>query len=178
MHLATRGSQLALWQAHTTQAILGEEHELLIVKSSGDLDRETELARFGSIGIFTAEVDRAILDGRASLGVHSMKDMTTTLQDGVVLAGCLPRGLVEDALISRDGALLGDLAAGSRVGTGSLRRGSMLRAARGDLEVVGSVPGRPAQFVPGAVRGGCRDGQRRCALRHWRYWQSRGRRDR
>ncbi len=152
MHLATRGSQLALWQAHTTQAILGEEHELVIVKSSGDLDRETELARFGSIGIFTAEVDRAVLDGRATLGVHSMKDMTTTLQDGVVLAGCLPRGLVEDALISRDGMLLGALAPGSRVGTGSLRRGSLLRATRSDLEVVpqrGNVNTRLAQVLDG-----------------------------
>lgn len=152
MHLATRGSQLALWQARTTQAILGEEHELLIVKSSGDLDRTTELARFGSIGIFTVEVDRAVLDGRAAVGVHSMKDMTTTLQEGIVLAGCLPRGLVEDALISRDGVSLDALAAGSRVGTGSLRRGSMLRAARGDIEVVpqrGNVNTRLAQVLDG-----------------------------
>lgn len=152
MHLATRGSQLALWQARTTQAILGEEHELLIVKSSGDLDRTTELARFGSIGIFTVEVDRAVLDGRAAVGVHSMKDMITTLQEGIVLAGCLPRGLVEDALISRDGASLDELAAGSRVGTGSLRRGSMLRAVRGDIEVVpqrGNVNTRLAQVLDG-----------------------------
>ncbi len=154
MHLATRGSQLALWQARTTQAILGEEHELLVVKSSGDLDRTTELARFGSIGIFTVEVDRAVLDGRASVGVHSMKDMTTTLQEGIVLAGCLARGLVEDALISRDGASLDELAAGSRVGTGSLRRGSMLRAARGDIEVVpqrGNVNTRLTQVLDGEL---------------------------
>ena len=152
MHIATRGSQLALWQARTTQAALGDGHELLTVKSSGDLDRETELARFGRIGIFTAEVDRAVLDGRAAIGVHSMKDMTTTLQEGVVLAGCLPRGLVEDALITKNGGGLDDLEVGSRVGTGSMRRGSMVRAARRGLEVVpqrGNVSTRLAHVLEG-----------------------------
>jgi len=152
MHIATRGSRLALWQANTTRELLGEEHELLIVRSSGDADRTTDLARFGSIGIFTVEVDRAILDGRARIGVHSLKDMTTTLQDGIVLAGCLARGPVEDVLVSRDGRGLRDLPSGSRVGTGSLRRGAMIRTLRSDVEVVsqrGNVPTRVSHVVDG-----------------------------
>lgn len=154
MHIATRGSRLALWQARTTQELLGEEHELLIVRSTGDADRETDLARFGSIGIFTVEVDRAILDGRARVGVHSLKDMTTTLQDGIVLAGCLARGPIEDVLVSRDGRGLRDLQSGSRVGTGSLRRGAMIRTLRDDLEVVsqrGNVPTRVSHVVEGEL---------------------------
>lgn len=135
IRLATRGSELALWQARRTSELLGGA-EIVVVESSGDRDRVTELARFGSIGIFTVEVDRAVLDGRADVGVHSLKDMTTTLQDGVVLAGVLERGMIEDALVARDGLTLDGLPAGARVGTGSLRRGAMLRAARPDIEVV------------------------------------------
>ena len=90
LRLATRGSELALWQARRTSELLGGA-EIVVVESSGDRDRETELARFGSIGIFTVEVDRAVLDGRADVGVHSLKDMTTTLQEGVLLAGVLER---------------------------------------------------------------------------------------
>ena len=113
--LATRGSQLALWQAHRTQALLreaGHEAELVIIESSGDRDRTTDLARFGSIGIFTVEVDRAVTDDRADIGVHSLKDMTTTLHEGVQLAGCLERGMIEDALVARDGMTLATLPAG------------------------------------------------------------------
>lgn len=136
--LATRSSPLALWQAHAARDTLraadgAHEIGLLPVRSSGDADRTTDLARFGRIGIFTVEVDRALLDGRARIGVHSLKDMTTTLEDGVVLAGVLPRGPVEDALV---GATLADLPRGGRVATGSLRRAAMLRALRPDARVV------------------------------------------
>jgi len=152
LRLATRGSNLALWQAERTRQLLGGDAELVIVKSSGDRDRVTDLARFGSIGIFTVEVDRKIIDGDADVGVHSMKDMTTTLQEGVVLAGVLERGVVEDALVARDGRTLNGLPAGSKVGTGSLRRGAMLRAARPDLKVVqlrGNVPTRVSKVLDG-----------------------------
>ena len=86
LHLATRGSELALWQARTARQHLsgsrpGEQVELHEVRSSGDRDQATALARFGRIGIFTVEVDNAVLDGRAQVGVHSLKDKTTTLQD-------------------------------------------------------------------------------------------------
>jgi hydroxymethylbilane synthase len=138
LHLATRGSALARWQADETSAAL-RAHEPaldvvpLVVRSSGDTDQTTALARFGRIGIFTVEVDRAVLEGRAVIGVHSLKDMTTTLQDGVRLAGVLPRGPVEDVLV---GSALADLPQGARVATGSMRRRAMLLRSRPDLECV------------------------------------------
>ena len=153
LRLATRGSELALWQARRTSELLGGA-EIVVVESSGDRDRVTELARFGSIGIFTVEVDRAVLDGRADVGVHSLKDMTTTLQEGVQLVGVLERGMIEDALVARDGLTLDGLPPGARVGTGSLRRGAMLRAARPDLEVVpirGNVGTRLARVTGGEL---------------------------
>jgi len=87
--------------------------------------------------VFTAEIDRAVRDRAADAGVHSLKDMTTTLEDGIVLAGTLARAPAEDALVSRDGRRLAGLAAGARVATGSARRIAMLKRARPDLEVVG-----------------------------------------
>ena len=140
--LATRRSPLALWQAETTKSMLEAtyddvEVELLKLESKGDVDQTSELQRFGRIGIFTVEVDRAVVDGRADIAVHSLKDLTTQLYDGTVLTGTLPRGLVEDAWICPDGTTLDDLPTGSRVATGSLRRKAMLLARRPDLEVVG-----------------------------------------
>ncbi len=157
LRLATRGSALALWQAERTRTLLdalGLTAELVIVESSGDRDRTTDLARFGSIGIFTVEVDRVVTEGRADIGVHSLKDMTTTLHDGIALAGCLERGMVEDALVARDGLTLATLPPGARVGSGSQRRGAMLRAARPDLVVVpirGNVPTRLAKVTDGEI---------------------------
>ncbi len=155
--LSTRGSQLALWQAHMTRDLLLAQHpraevEIRTVKSSGDRDQKSDLARFGSIGIFTVEVDRALLDSSAHIGVHSLKDMTTVLQEGIVLAGVSTRGPVEDVLISRSGAPLADLPQGARVATGSLRRAAMLLATRPDLEVVqirGNVETRLAKLERG-----------------------------
>lgn len=138
LKLATRGSDLARWQVDRAAEALqgldpGLEASSLVVRSMGDADQTTALARFGRIGIFTVEVDRAVLDGRASIGVHSLKDMTTTLQEGVRLAGVLPRGPVEDVLV---GSTLADLPKGARVATGSLRRRAMLLRLRPDLECV------------------------------------------
>ncbi|MCP3914840.1 MAG: hydroxymethylbilane synthase [bacterium] len=155
--LATRGSPLALWQAHTTRDRLASiadrsDVELVKVVSSGDADRVSDIARFGRIGVFTVEVDRAVLDGRAQAGVHSLKDMTTTLEDGVMLAAVLPRGPVEDVLISRSGAVLKDLPRGARVATGSMRREAMVRRARPDLEITGvrgNVDTRLAKLAAG-----------------------------
>ena len=140
--LATRASPLAMWQAHATRDVLSAADtelalELLEVRSAGDRDRGRDIARFGRAGVFTVEVDRALLDGRAQVGVHSLKDMTTTLEDGIVLAAVLPRGPVEDALVSRDGQPLAELERGARVATGSARRRAQLLAARADLTLVG-----------------------------------------
>ena len=142
LRLATRSSNLALWQAEATQraleaALPGQVAELVPLKSSGDLDTTTALARFGRIGIFTVEVDRAVLDGRADVGVHSLKDMTTTLQD---------------VLVADPGTTLDNLPEGARVATGSLRRRAMLLAARPDLEIVdirGNVETRLSKLARG-----------------------------
>lgn len=140
--LATRGSKLALWQESATRALLcalpsAPDVEKLIVESSGDRDQTSDLARFGRIGIFTVEVDRALLDGRAEVGVHSLKDMTTTPEDGIVLAAVLARGPIEDVLVTPSGQSLDELPAGARVATGSLRRAAMIKYTRPDLETIG-----------------------------------------
>ncbi|MEW6072989.1 MAG: hydroxymethylbilane synthase [Planctomycetota bacterium] len=159
--LATRRSQLALWQAETAARLLraawsGLDVELLPVESAGDRDQKAALERFGRIGIFTVEVDRAVIEGRADAAVHSLKDMTTTLLEGVQLAGVLARGPVEDAWLSPAGTRLADLPPGSRVATGSLRRRAMLLARRPDLVTVGirgNIDTRLAKLAAGAADG-------------------------
>jgi len=140
--LATRKSKLALWQAETARHLLraawpNHEVELLLVESSGDRNQTADLERLGRIGIFTVEVDRAVLDGRADAAVHSLKDMTTTLMEGIRLGAVLSRGPVQDAWISAAGAKIDELPAGARVATGSMRRRAMLLARRPDLELTG-----------------------------------------
>ena len=155
--LATRRSRLALWQAEATRRALSAawsdlEVELCEIESSGDLNQRDALARFGRIGIFTVEVDQAVLDGRAHGAVHSLKDTTTTLADGIELAGVLARGPVEDCWIARDGKTIEEQAPGARVATGSLRRRAMLRALRPDLALVemrGNVDTRLRKLADG-----------------------------
>ncbi len=138
--LATRGSPLALWQAEAVRRLLRIAHpeaavELKIIHSTGDRDGRLDLASLGRIGVFTAEIDRAVLEGEADAGVHSLKDMTTSFPVGLVLGGTLARGSAEDALVSRDGKTLADLPPRARVATGSARRVAMLKRARPDLEI-------------------------------------------
>ena len=97
LRLATRGSPLALWQAEETKRLLlaaepQRSVDLELVQSAGDKDARTELSRFGLTGIFTAEVDHAVLSGVAQVGVHSLKDMPTTPHPELMLAGVLARG--------------------------------------------------------------------------------------
>ncbi|MCY2959289.1 MAG: hydroxymethylbilane synthase [Planctomycetota bacterium] len=155
--LATRGSALALWQAETTARALRAGRsdlavDILTVKSGGDRDQTTELARFGRTGIFTAEVDAALFDRRAHVGVHSLKDVPTELPVGLVLGGVLMRGPAEDVLVSRNGVRLAELPHGARVATGSVRRAAMLRRLRPDLTIVairGNVDTRLAKLDRG-----------------------------
>jgi len=142
LRLATRKSRLALWQVNEVRRLLDaaptdRPAEVVEIESQGDLDRTSEIARLGRTGVFTVAIDDALLDGRADVGVHSLKDMTTALPDGLVLAGCLTRGPVEDALLTRSGAPFAELPEGARVATGSVRRAAMLRRARPDLTIVG-----------------------------------------
>jgi hydroxymethylbilane synthase len=155
--LATRGSKLALWQAERTAELLRAartdlEVELLLVQSSGDRDPHSDLTRFGRTGIFTAEVDERVSSGEAHAGVHSLKDMTTSLPLGLALASVLARGHAEDVLVTRDRKTLADLPPGARVATGSVRRIAMLRSVRSDVEIVamrGNVDTRLAKLARG-----------------------------
>jgi hydroxymethylbilane synthase len=138
--IASRGSQLALWQAHWVEAQLtaaGHECRIEIIKTTGDKITDVPLAKVGGKGLFTKEIEEALLDGRAHLAVHSLKDLPTELPEGLVLAAVPRREDSRDAVI---GKRLADLPQGARVGTSSLRRSAQLRKLRPDL-VVESIRG-------------------------------------
>jgi len=138
--IASRGSQLALWQANWVKgqlAALGHESRIEIIKTTGDKITDVPLAKVGTKGLFTKEIEEALLDGRADLAVHSLKDLPTELPEGLVLAAVPPREDPRDAIV---GKRLADLPAGAKVGTSSLRRSAQLRKLRPDL-VIESVRG-------------------------------------
>ncbi|GIW10825.1 MAG: porphobilinogen deaminase [Dehalococcoidia bacterium] len=138
VRLGTRRSPLAAWQANAVAERLraqGAVVEMVFVTTAGDRDRHTPLARIDQDGIFTRQLEEALLDGTIDLAVHSLKDLPTTLPPGLVLAATPFRHDPRDALVSRTGLRLATLPAGARVGTSSLRRAAQLRAARPDLRV-------------------------------------------
>src|ERR1044072_1413452 len=115
--IASRGSQLALWQARWVQgqlAALGHESPIEIIKTTGDKITDVPLAKVGTKGLFTKEIEEALLDGRADLAVHSLKDLPTELPEGLVLAATPPREDPRDAVIGRR---IAQLAPGATVGT-------------------------------------------------------------
>jgi hydroxymethylbilane synthase len=133
--IASRGSQLALWQARWVQAQLagmGTECRIEIIKTTGDKITGVPLAQVGTKGLFTKEIEEALLDGRADIAVHSLKDLPTELPEGLVLAAIPEREDARDALV---GKRLRELRAGAKVGTSSLRRAAQLRKLRPDLAV-------------------------------------------
>ena len=140
LRIATRASDLAMWQARAVmQALTATDPtarlELLPLRTHADRAAETPLHRFDTQGVFTSEIQRAVLDGRASLAVHSLKDLPTEVTPGLCLGALLERGPVEDVLVSRDSLDLDALPPGARVGTGSLRRKALLLAHRPDLRI-------------------------------------------
>jgi hydroxymethylbilane synthase len=138
--IASRGSQLALWQARWVEgrlAALGHECRIDIIKTTGDKITDVPLAKVGTKGLFTKEIEEALLEGRADLAVHSLKDLPTELPEGLVLAAVPEREDPRDAIVGRR---LADLPPGARVGTSSLRRAAQLRKLRPDL-VLESVRG-------------------------------------
>ena len=155
--IATRGSELALWQANHVKARLeelGAEIELSVIKTTGDKILDRPLAEVGGKGLFVKEIEQALLDRQADLAVHSMKDVPAELAPGLVMAAVSEREDVRDALVTRDGAGFAQLPPGSRVGTSSLRRICQLRALRGDLVFVplrGNVPTRIVRVMSGQV---------------------------
>lgn len=143
IRIATRGSQLALWQAnHIADELrrIGREAELVIVKTQGDQDQVSRLATFGTVGVFTKEVQKAVLDGRADLAVHSLKDLPTDPEAGLQLAAVPPRAPRADVIVLKAGAepieSLDDLPPSARVASGSPRRRAQLLHSRPDIELL------------------------------------------
>jgi hydroxymethylbilane synthase len=138
--IATRESPLALWQAYFVRDALQDAHpglevELLGMTSRGDQVLDVPLAKVGGKGLFVKELETALLDGRAHIAVHSMKDVPMAFPDGLELGVICEREEPTDAFVSNTFAALNDLPSGSVVGTSSLRRECQLRERRPDLEV-------------------------------------------
>ena len=127
IRIGTRGSQLALYQAKKVKATLENlfpelQVELKIIKTKGDKILDIALSKIGDKGLFTKEIENALLDGSVDLAVHSLKDLPTSLPEGLKLGAVLERGEFRDALVSKNGKKLTELSAGDVVATSSLRR--------------------------------------------------------
>lgn len=140
LKIGTRGSRLALWQADYIAQLLRHHHpevilERVIIKTEGDRDQHSSLTRIGGLGVFTKAIEEALLDERIDIAVHSLKDLPSTMADGLVLAAVPERGAAEDALVSADGRSFRDLPEGARIATGSIRRRAQLLYWRPDLKM-------------------------------------------
>ena len=138
LRIGSRGSQLALWQANHIAGLLqarGHEVELEIIKTTGDKITDVALAKVGTKGMFTKEIEEALLDGRVDLAVHSLKDLPTELAPEFAVAAITKRENACDAFLARHFTSIDDLPQRSRVGTSSLRRQAQLKAVRSDLNI-------------------------------------------
>jgi hydroxymethylbilane synthase len=140
IRVGTRGSNLALWQADFVRQSLekldpGTEFEQVIIKTDGDLDLTSSLSRIGGQGVFTKEIEKALLSDQIDIAVHSLKDLPSKMPEGLMLGAVPERGPVEDILITESGCSLKELPEKSRIATGSIRRKSQLLHKRPDLQV-------------------------------------------
>jgi hydroxymethylbilane synthase len=138
LRIGSRGSQLALWQANHISALLrahGHEVEIEIIHTTGDKITDVALAKVGTKGMFTKEIEEALADGRVDLAVHSLKDLPTELSPGFEIAAITKREDPRDCFCSRQYSKIEDLPQGARVGTSSLRRQAQLKAIRPDLDI-------------------------------------------
>ncbi len=157
LKIATRQSPLALWQAEYIRARLQELHpdltvELVKFVTQGDKILDTPLAKIGGKGLFVKELEAALLDGRADLAVHSMKDVPMALPEGLALAVICEREDPLDAFVSNQFEKFADLPQGAKVGTSSLRRKSQILKQRPDLQIIdlrGNVGTRLAKLDDG-----------------------------
>jgi hydroxymethylbilane synthase len=143
--IGTRGSKLALWQANWVKSVLQNKFpstpiELIIIKTQGDKILDVPLAKVGGKGLFVKEIEQSLLSRRIDIAVHSMKDMPADIPQGLCIGAIPERENPADVFISSSGAGFNDLAAGSAIGTSSLRRGAQLRHARPDI-VIRSIRG-------------------------------------
>lgn len=143
LKIGTRGSPLALAQAHETATRLGKAFaitskafEIVVITTTGDRVQDRPLSELGGKGLFTKEIEEALLSGAIDIAVHSMKDMPVLQPGGLTLDCYLPREDMRDAFVSLSAGGIGDLAKGSTVGTSSLRRKAQLLFKRPDLRVV------------------------------------------
>jgi hydroxymethylbilane synthase len=138
LRIGSRGSQLALWQANHISALLreqGHEVELEIIKTTGDKILDVALAKVGTKGMFTKEIEEALIEKRVDLAVHSLKDLPTELAPEFEIAAITVRENPGDAFVSRHFDSINDLPQKARVGTSSLRRQAQLKAIRPDLDI-------------------------------------------
>lgn len=131
LKIGTRGSALALWQSRQVASTITRLYphisvELVTIRTKGDKILDTPLAKIGSKGLFTREIEEALLDGRVDLAVHSLKDVPTELTPGLALSAVMEREDPRDVFVSHDGQKLDNLANGARIGTSSLRRQAFL----------------------------------------------------
>ncbi len=141
LRIGTRGSALALWQARHIASLIEERHanvkvELTIIKTQGDKILDTPLARIGSKGLFTKEIEEALIAESVDLAVHSMKDLPTELPAGLKLAAVVKRIDPRDVFLSSNGRKLEDIEPGESIGTSSLRRRAFILSRYPDLDIV------------------------------------------
>ena len=150
LRIGTRASALALWQARHVESLIralpgAPPVELVPITTTGDVRVDVPLWAVRGRAFFTKEIDRALLEDRIDVAVHSLKDLPTAMEPGLALAAVLQREDPRDALLSRSGATLSRLPPGARIGTSSLRRRAFLTRARRDLQLLelrGNVPTR------------------------------------
>jgi hydroxymethylbilane synthase len=138
LRIGSRGSQLALWQANHISALLrerGHQVEIEIIKTTGDKITDVALAKVGTKGMFTKEIEEALAAGRVDLAVHSLKDLPTEVPPDFEIAAITQRENPRDVLVSKKHASIKELPQRARVGTSSLRRQAQLKALRPDLEI-------------------------------------------
>ncbi|MEC5322328.1 hydroxymethylbilane synthase [Aurantimonas sp. A3-2-R12] len=161
IRIGTRGSQLALAQASEVRARLMAAHDLpedafaiAVISTSGDRILDRPLSEVGGKGLFTKEIEAALLEDRIDLAAHSSKDMATAIPDGLRISAFLPREDVRDAFIGRSGRTIADLPQGATVGSASLRRQALLKRLRPDLNIInfrGNVQSRLRKLGEGQV---------------------------
>ncbi|MFN5995578.1 MAG: hydroxymethylbilane synthase [Paracoccaceae bacterium] len=161
LKIGTRGSPLALWQAHETRrslmaafALPEAAFEIVVIKVTGDQIQDKALREIGGKGLFTREIEEALLDGSIDIAVHSMKDMPTQQPEGLLLDCYLPRADVRDAFVSPRFGSIADLPQGATVGSSSLRRRAQLALRRPDLQLVefrGNVQTRMRKLEEGVA---------------------------
>ena len=139
LRIGSRGSQLALWQANYIADLLRDQGHIVdidVIKTTGDKITDVALAKVGTKGMFTKEIEEAMLDRRIDLAVHSLKDLPTELAPEFVIAAVPEREDPRDAFVSARYSRIEELPAMARVGTSSLRRQAQLHAVRGDLQII------------------------------------------